>query len=440
MNQDDPFATPDLEKTIIMPSPGGRNPLRNETTQSWSKKSDTQFTESDSIEAEEFIELPGLNPLIAAANPLLNCVPQLRMSAQHPDPSGLRNQLVQRIKSFENQARTLGIPSEKIIAARYAICTLIDESIASTPWGGGEWGKHSLLVTFHNEAFGGEKFFQLLAKLMENIKANRDLIELLYVCLILGFEGRYRIIENGQSKLEALREKVSLAINKERGAFERDLSPHWQASSFKPTKIFLLLPLWILSALCGVALLATYLSFNFLLNNASDSVFSQIQAIQTQNSVLKPLPITTGDPLFAEFLQKEIQEGLVSVRKENGRSIVTLIGDGIFLPGSTVVSKNFVAVLTRIAEALKTVTGQVQIIGHTDNQPIRSARFPSNWHLSQERARSVMQLFIQNGVTANRLNAIGRADAEPIASNNSPEGRARNRRVEISIVGLQSIQ
>lgn len=51
-----------------------------------------------------------------------------------------------------------------------------------------------------------------------------------------------------------------------------------------------------------------------------------------------------------------------------------------------------------------------------------------------------MQLFIQNGVTANRLNAIGRADAEPIASNNSPEGRARNRRVEISIVGLQSIQ
>lgn len=57
MNQDDPFATPDLEKTIIMPSPGGRNPLRNETTQSWSKKSDAQFTESDSIESEELIEL-----------------------------------------------------------------------------------------------------------------------------------------------------------------------------------------------------------------------------------------------------------------------------------------------------------------------------------------------------------------------------------------------
>ena len=438
MNQDDPFATPDLEKTIIMPSPGGRNSLRNETTTPWPQKSDTPYTVSDQIDTEEIVGLSGLNPLIAAANPLLNCVPQLRMSIQHPDPSGLRNQLVQLVQSFEKQARALGVAPEKIIAARYAICTLIDESIASTPWGSGEWGKHSLLVIFHNEAFGGEKFFQLLTKLMENIKANRDLIELLYACLILGFEGRYRIIDNGQSKLEALREKVSQAINKERGSFERDLSPHWQASSFKPTKIFLLLPLWILSTLCGLALLATYLSFNFLLNNASDSVFSQIQAIQTQNSVLKP--VTTTEPLFTEFLQKEIQEGLVSVRKENGRSIITLIGDGIFLPGSTVISENFVAILTRIAQALKTVTGQVQIIGHTDNQPIRSARFPSNYHLSKERAHSVMQLFIQNGLTTNRLHAVGRADAEPIASNNSAEGRARNRRVEITVIGLQPIQ
>ena len=91
-------------------------------------------------------------------------------------------------------------------------------------------------------------------------------------------------------------------------------------------------------------------------------------------------------------------------------------------------------ILARITEALNSRTGQVQILGHTDNQPIRSVRFPSNWHLSQERAQSVMQLLIKMGLVKNRLSAEGRADAEPIASNSTPEGRARNRRVEIVVI------
>jgi type VI secretion system protein ImpK len=94
--------------------------------------------------------------------------------------------------------------------------------------------------------------------------------------------------------------------------------------------------------------------------------------------------------------------------------------------------------LDRIANALNAVPGHVQISGHTDNQPIRSARFPSNWHLSQERARSIMQLFAQKVAPASRFSMEGRADSEPIAPNDTDANRARNRRVEITLFVSQA--
>lgn len=432
MNKDDPFASPDSDRTIIIPSPGGRVPPSAQSV----NHRQTNSPIGSITESESATMAAGLNSLIAAANPLLNVVPQLRATLQHTDLSGLRDYLAHHIKTFESRAKAAGVSPEKVIAARYALCTLMDETAASTPWGSGEWGQHSLLVLFHNEASGGEKFFQLLSKLAENPKANLDLLEFMNICLALGFEGRYRVMENGKAHLEALRERLVQLLKKEHGEYERDLSPHWQATLHKPAKILLLLPLWVLSALSGLILLTTYLAFNYLLNSASDPVFARIQSMQVKNPVPNvPLPQSPATPVLSEFLNKEIQEGLVTVHDDNGRSaVITLLGDGIFASGSTAISKEFVQVMTRIANKLQTVPGQVQISGHTDNLPIRSIRFPSNWHLSQERARSVMKLLTDIGIPLSRLNAEGHADAEPIASNDSPEGRARNRRVEIILI------
>jgi type VI secretion system protein ImpK len=423
MSQDDPFADPD--KTVIMPSPGGRvaPPPRQPAAGAFT----TEMPESTTA-------IPaGMNPLIAAANPLLNIVLQLRATLQHPDPSDLRDYIAQNIKIFETRARTAGVASEKIIAARYALCTLLDETAASTPWGSGIWAKHSLLVMFHSEAWGGEKFFQLLSKLAENPEANRDLLEFMYVCLTLGFEGRYRVIENGKAHLDALRERLAQLLGKERGEYERDLSPHWQAALIKRAKILALLPVWVLAALCGLIMLTAYFAFSFQLNDKSDPVFSQIQSIRVNTPIPKPTPLPVAEPRLAEFLAREIREGLVTVRDEDGRSIITLKGDGLFTSGSATISQSFVPVLVRIANALNAVPGQVKITGHTDDQPIRSVRFPSNWHLSQERANSVMQILIERRTLASRLTAEGGADAEPIASNSTAADRARNRRVEITL-------
>lgn len=430
MSQDDPFSSLDSDKTVIMPSPGGRAAPPGQTSTNWH----TTGPGSPGVkEVDELAATAGLNPLIAAANPLLNIVPQLRTTPHHPDPSGLRDFIAQNIKVFETRAKAAGVASEKVIAARYALCTLLDEAAASTPWGSGIWAKHSLLIMFHNEAWGGEKFFQLLAKLAENPKANLDLLEFMYICLTLGFEGRYRVVENGKAHLDALRERLARLLEKERGEYERDLSGRWQAAPIKRAKILALLPVWVLAALCGLIMLAAYLSFSFMLNKASDPVFAKIQSIRVRNPIPEPTPLPAPEPRLAEFLASEIREGLVSVKDEEGRSVVTLRGDGLFAPGSAAISQRFLPVLERVAVALNSVPGQVKVTGHTDDQPIRSVRFPSNWHLSKERALSVMRILAEKGTLQSRLSAEGRADAEPIALNDTPADRARNRRVEITL-------
>lgn len=433
MNFDDPFGTSDLDNTIIMPTPRGRIPSATQSAKQWQSAKPLE----NLVEIEQLSELAGLNTLVAIANPLLNSVPQLRTTLQHADPAGLQNYLVQHIKVFEKHAKANGIQPEKMIAARYVLCTLLDETIASTPWGSGEWSKHSLLVMFHSETSGGEKFFQLLTKLAEDPKTNLDILELMYICLILGFEGRYRLMDNGRAQLDTLRERLAQILSKQRGEYERDLSPHWQAAPSKRGRLLLLLPIWVLFSICGLVLVTTYISFSFLLNSVSDPVFAKIQSIQTQNNIPKQITTTTSSltPELTRFLAQEIEQGTVAVHDKNGHSIITLLGDGVFAPGRSTISNSFLPILTRVAEVLSPLPSQVQILGHTDNQPIRSARFPSNWHLSQDRAHAVMQLLKKKGLSANRLSAEGRADIEPIASNSTSEGRKRNRRVEIVVIG-----
>jgi type VI secretion system protein ImpK len=422
MSQDDPFSSLDSDRTVIIPSPGGRTP------------SPSQFTQNSDISVSPSSVSPsGLNPTLAAANPLLNIVQQIRSTLQHADPSGLRDFIAQKIKEFELDAKAAGVSPEKVIGARYALCTLIDEAAAGTPWGSGIWAKHSLLVMFHNEAWGGEKFFQLLARLAENPKANRDLLEFMYVCLTLGFQGRYQVVENGRAHLETLRERLASLLDKERGDYERELSPHWQAAVIKRSRLLTLMPGWVLAALCGLVMLTAYLTFSFLLNRDSDPMFAQIQSIRVRNPLPEPKPLPAPVPRLAQFLSAEIREGLVAVRDEEGQSVVTIKGDELFAPGSATIRSKFIPLLTRISAALNSVPGQVKVTGHTDNQPIRSIRFPSNWHLSKERAASVMQILEANGVLVSRMSAEGLGDVEPIAPNDTPEGRARNRRVEITL-------
>jgi type VI secretion system protein ImpK len=422
---DDPFADLGLDRTVIMPVPGGRAAPGRPAPggQRPAPAEPAEVIDANAVSS-------GLNPLVAAANRLLNVLPQLRSSVQHPNPAALRDSLAQGVRQFEAQARAAGVPTEKIVGARYALCTLIDETVASTPLGAsGAWAHQGLLALFHGEVGGGEKFFQLLSRLAEDPQANQDLLELMYVCLEFGFEGRFRIVDGGQRQLEAIRQRLLQIIRKQRGEYERDLSPSWQGVAGVAQRRLGWLPLWVIVAVTAVALVGIFIGFDWSLGRASDKLASDIAGLR----VAAPVPPRAAPaPRLATFLQEEIRRGLVKVDDHLDRSVVTILGDGLFKPGEATIGTGDRGLLDRIGDALKSVPGTVDVIGHSDNVPIRTLRFPSNWELSRARADSVARLLAAR-VAPDRLRVDGRGDAEPVVANDTPQGRAKNRRVEITL-------
>ena len=414
------------DRTVFMPAPGGR------------AASPTRAVVIDTTEpSDRSTVASGLNPILIAANPLLNVVPQLRMSPTHPNPAGLRENLARGIRDFEARTKAAGISHDTVIAARYALCTLIDETASSTPWGAsGAWAQRGLLVLFHNETSGGEKFFQLLGRLAESPHANIDILEFMYVCLQLGFEGRYRVIESGQRDLETMRQRLFDLIRKQRGEYERDLSPSWQGvTAARSTKLGWL-PLWVVAAITALLLVVIYFGFKLTLSPVSDRVAADIASVRAARVTARPAPAPrtarAPEPRLAPLLVDEIRRGLVAVDDRPDRSIVTILGDGLFESGEAVVRGEYQGLLLRIADALANLPGAIDVIGHSDNAPIRTLRFPSNWELSSARAESVSKIFATR-VPSQRMRAGGRADTDPLEPNDTPEGRARNRRVDVTL-------
>ena len=377
--------------------------------------------------------LAGNNPLVAAANPLLDLIPQIRATGHHDAPAQLRENLVDEVRRFETRAQQSGISPEVIIGARYCLCTAVDEAAALTPWGGSIWSSQSLLVMFHNETWGGEKFFQLLSRLVQNPQQHLHLIELIYFCLAMGFEGRFRVIDNGRTQLETLKQRLLQIIRQTRGEIAQPLSPHWQDATAPVRRTRNWLPVWAVGAVAAVLLVLTFAVLTFNLAGNSDGAFAAVNAVrlpQTARAVVMPAP----QPRLQRFLEPEIREGLLTVRDEADRSVVVLRGDGLFASGSDRVLDRYVPVLSRVADALNSVEGNVLVSGFSDDQPIRSVRFPSNWQLSQARADSVKKMLAVRITRPERLRAEGRGDADPLAPNDSPANRARNRRVEVTLL------
>lgn len=379
----------------------------------------------------------GGNPLVAAANGLLNLIPQIRGMAANPDPAGFQQYLLEAMRVFERKAASAGVPMETVIGARYCLCTTIDEAAAQTPWGGGGvWPRYSLLVALHNETWGGEKFFQLLAKLVQTPKQHIDLLELMYYCLMLGLEGRYRVIDDGRSKLETLKTRLLQVIESERGDRSAALSVHWRGVERAARPPWTMVPLWVAAALTLLLAFLIWLWLSWQLAGQSDEVYAELNRLRFPKLAVAAVaaPPVAVPPRLRQFLEAEIRERLVEVSDEADRSTVVLVGDGLFDPGAVVVKPRYEAVLQRVGQGLAQVPGRVLINGYTDNVPIRSVRFPSNWHLSQARAEAVAEMLQRWVRDPQRLRPEGRGDADPVAANTTAEGRARNRRVEIVLL------
>jgi len=138
--------------------------------------------------------------------------------------------------------------------------------------------------------------------------------------------------------------------------------------------------------------------------------------------------------LVARF-QSMIDSGTLKVKVVDGRMIVELATDILFPSGSATLSADGASTIKAVAQVLASIPGRdFQIAGHTDNVPIASERFPSNWELGAARSITVTRLLVESGLPADRVSASSYADTQPVDSNETKEGKARNRRIEIVVV------
>jgi len=429
------------DRTIIRPTPGGR-------------RADAGAAHQDEMPARAEVAAPGLrelhsgpgiNGLEAAAFQITNAALSFRHSTRQPDLAEVRERMTRFLKSFREQVERLGYSSETVRQAHYALCAFVDEIVLATPWGGqSRWQEHSLLSSYHRQTWGGEEFFRIIEKAKVNAAGNIDLLELLYVLLSLGFEGAYSTAPNGRDKLEQVKASLFQTIRIQRPELERDLSARWRGTDAGKPGLAGLIPLWAFAAIGAGILLLAYVGFNLSLNRASDPLMARVASLDAEvltrlGAAPRPPAQATQSALVTlrQLLAEDIAANRVAVESEGQRAIVRVAGDGLFASGSDRVAPALRPVLDRIAGALVQVPGRVVVTGHSDNVPIRSVRFPSNWHLSEARAESVVEILAASSAYPARYSYEGRADTQPLADNSTAEGRARNRRVDISLLPMR---
>ena len=396
--------------------------------------------------------------LVQSAAPLINLAHLLRFSDAEPDPDQLRRACIEAITRYERDLASARISPERARAAHYVVCATVDDVVLSKPWGvRAGWARSGLVSTFHNDVTGGDRVFDILDHFHQSPGASKDLLLLIYLCLSLAFEGRTRVSPKGALELSRIRDSLYKTLIGQYGTFERELSPHWKGVEARHTPLRTMAALWTLLSLMALAFALGYLFFTLSLNNASDVTFERLAhpppnetpsvliasppqppaLVETPKVVEPPKPLEPRQPSRLEklmaFLQPEVEKKLVTLADVNGRLRIRINNSGLFSTGSADVSPEFRDLIQRIGGALAAEKFRAVVIGYTDTVPIKTVEFPSNWHLSEARAKAVGDILSQfTGPEA--ILTEGRADSDPIADNKTEEGRQINRRTEIMVL------
>ncbi|HHF3260764.1 type VI secretion system protein TssL [Vibrio diabolicus] len=427
-----------MEQTIVKPTPGGRAPAPKPQSEK-SADNTVVISKSPELVNNDSVVAYGNNPLLAEANGLLSIIGQIRATATHSDPLFLKETLAQKLRDYENRLRHHDVDLDTIDTARYCLCCSLDEAVLNTNWGGHSfWSHDSLLSSFYASSQGGEAFFKYLDKCMAQPDTNLDLLELMYVCLSLGFLGQYRLEKNGLESHRKLRRQI-IAILKSYGrGIPQELSNNIEQHILNGSKASDRAPLWVVCSVTAALLVCIFMYFSYELNRASNRTFSQLvnlvqpqQLNQDTTSESKSAPIAER---ISMYLATEIGKGLINVEPLQDRVRISLKSQDLFESGSADVVAYIQPVISKLARTLESTQGKIIVTGHTDDRPIFTSKYPSNWHLSLARATAMSEQLISNSALEGRVIPEGLGDARPLVENNSNENRAINRRIEIDLL------
>jgi type VI secretion system protein ImpK len=220
-----------------------------------------------------------LNPLVGAASELLSKLVWVQQRKKKVKKlARLKKRLRQHIVVFEHWASLAKVERSEVLTARYLLCTVIDEAILTKSWGS-DWASDSLLSQFHQDTSGGEKFFQHLERVMKQPALHLDMAELMYLCLALGFQGKYAMHANGPLELEKILNELYRQIREQRGEVPRELSPQWQGQPCEPQPPIRIVPWWLVALFTLVSLGVMYTGFAWVLAVEREAVLKPYQSL-----------------------------------------------------------------------------------------------------------------------------------------------------------------
>jgi type VI secretion system protein ImpK len=385
------------------------------------------------------------NPLMRAAASLLLALGRLRASLSRAGAGPLMDQVAQAIEAFERDARTAGAPAEQVQVAKYALAATADDIVQNLPTEDRHvWTRYSMLVRFFGERTGGVKFFQELDRAKQNPAVNLGLLELMHACLSLGFEGVYRAA-GGMGALQGLRRDLYETIRRNAPKANEDLSPHWRGQTIGLAGSRLQIPVWAVASAAGLLLLGVYLYLRFLLSGQAEALAMRMATLYPNTDIQLAREVAAPPPPAAKLeiapqlicikraLAPEIIAGKVSA-EQTPTTIFVRVGSVVLFPsGGAGANRAFTPTARKIAEALNKQPGDITVTGFTDGDPIHTLQFPSNFELSEARAKSAAGLLKAALSRPQRLVIKGKGAADPVAPNDVEANKAKNRRVEFSI-------
>lgn len=404
-------------------------------------------------QVERAFEVAALNPLVSAAAPLLWLAARLHESTPPDDLRIFRDRVLEEIRRFESAAMARGIASRSVRVGRYVLCATIDDILLNTSWGGqSAWASGSLVSILYSETIGGERFYELLNQIYVAPEENIDVLELMALCLSIGFVGKYRVIPGGLGHLNRLRSELYRTLRQVRGPYDRDLSPPWPGVPVPHRPPPRMLPFWLIAGAALLILVALYGTLSFLLMNRIDVAAQRLANLVPSIPVLVEKPPVPAVPVpepkrppppkpagptqiqrISAVLRDDIRNQRIQVIGTPKTVAVRLLGAS-FASSRVALSELEAPLIKRVASALDKEPGPIRIIGYTDNVPVSAgSAMGNNKKLSEARARTTAEMLKRYLTTPDRVSYEGRGDANPIASNATAEGRASNRRVEFEI-------
>jgi type VI secretion system protein ImpK len=383
---------------------------------------------------------PNENPIMRAAGPLLLLLGRLRVALLRAPFASLMEQVADAVVFFEKEIRSAGIPEQQANTAKYILCATADDIVQNIPTEDRHvWTQYSMLSRFFGERIGGVRFFEELEKALKDPLVNYPLLELQHTCLALGFQGVHRSAPNGPASLQQIQRNLYETLRRIRPKVIHDLSPRWQGQSLASRASRLRVPLWAVASIVGALLLGLYVTLLALLSGRSEAVAGTIailhpsDKIEIARRVIVPPPPPPPVATQLPRIRRELADECITVTQAASVIVIRLCDLALFESGKADVREAFKPAAARIAKLLDQETGFIKIVGHTDSEPIKSVRFPTNWHLSVERAKAVGALLKKGLSKPDRVQIDGKGSEVPVASNATADGKSKNRRVEILI-------